>query len=202
MNPDQPLSETFATVRPRARFGVGFAAALLVHAAAVWALVVSISFQLPVEVAPPEPKIVALAPQLQPPPPAVETYGPVDVTVKLPRFRPRQPAAVPERQKREGDPALAIWSYLCNRDISLSEATRVGCPTDFGNVDLSVLDPLNRTGDVGALFGADTATMSLEEAAAKRRWLRPKAGWQGNGARAKGNDLGLPGHDPFAILPQ
>lgn len=180
---------------------MGVVIALVVHALVLWALAGSMSFQLPVEKAP-EPKIVALAPRLLPPPPDVETFGPVEVITTLPRFRPRVPAETPQRMRREGDPALAIWTYLCNRDIDLSEAAQVGCPTDFGNVNLGVLDPLNRTGDVGALFGADTTTMSMDEAAKKKGWVKPNGDWQGNGARAKGSDLGLPGHDPFAILPE
>jgi hypothetical protein len=118
----------------------------------------------------------------------------------LPRFRPRVPAAVPQRMRREGDPALAIWTYLCNRDFNLSEATRIRCPTDFGSFDFGLLDPLNRRGDVGALFGPDTTTMSLDEVAKKKGWLKPNAPLEGAGARAKDSGVG-PGHDPFAILP-
>jgi len=201
VNSDQPLSETFATAPARGRFGVGIVIALVVHVAVLWALAGSISFQLPIERPPPEPKIIALAPQLLPPPPDVEKFGPVDIITAQPRFRPREAAVVPERQKREGDPALAVWKHLCNDDISLSVAAKRDCPPNFGNVDMGALDPLNRNGDVGALLGADTTTMSLEEAGAKKGWLKPKSGWQGNGAREKGNELGLPGHDPFAILP-
>lgn len=201
MNSDQSFSEAFAAAPARGRFGVGVAIALVLHVLALWALAASISFQLPVE-RPIEPKIVALAPQLQPPPPDVETFGPKDVITTLPRFRPRVPAEVPQRTRREGNPALAIWTYLCNRDFSLSEATRVRCPTDLGGFDFSLLDPLNRRGDVGALFGTDTTTMSLDEVAKKKGWLKPRGGMPDNGARAKGSELGLPGHDPFAILPE
>ena len=106
------------------------------------------------------------------------------------------------RERRQGDPALAIWKYLCNRDSSLSEAVQVSCPFQFGDVDLGLLDPLNRQGDVGAMFGADTATMTLDEVGKAKGWKRPKRAWSGDGARAKSDDLGLPGHDPFAILPE
>jgi hypothetical protein len=44
--------------------------------------------------------------------------------------------------------------------------------------------------------------MSLEEAGRAKGWVKPKTPWPAEGARAKGNDLGLPGHDPFAILPK
>lgn len=199
MNSNQSLGESLVAVPTRGRFGVGVAAALVLHVLALWALAASISFQLPAE-APPEPKIVALAPQSQPPPPDVEKFGPVDIITSQPRFRPREAAAVPERQAREGDPALAVWKHLCNGDISLSVAARRECPPNFGSVNMSSLDPLNRTGDVGALFGPDTTSMSLDEVAKKKGWLKPKAPLEGAGARAKDSGVG-PGHDPFAILP-
>lgn len=201
MRLEEPLDPPPVTARSPGRFGLGLVVALVLHIAALWVLAQSISFQFAIE-RPVEPKIVALAPQLTPPPPEVERLGPTDVKLTLPRFRPRVPLVVPQAQRRMGDPALAIWSYLCNRDYSLSEATRVFCPTDDGGFDLGLLDPLNRRGDVGALFGPDTTTMSLDEVAKKKGWRKPKSGWQGNGARAKGNDLGLPGHDPFEILPE
>ena len=199
MKSDQTFSEAFAAQPAGGRFGVGVAIALVLHVLALWALAASISFQLPGE-RPIEPKIVALAPQLMPPPPDVEKFGPVDIITSQPRFRPREAAVVPERQQREGDPALAVWKHLCNDDASLSVAAKRECPPDFGNVDMGSLDPLNRRGDVGALFGPDTTTMSLEEVAKKKGWLKPKSPLEGAGARAKDSGVG-PGHDPFAILP-
>ena len=137
-----------------------------------WGLAASILFRAPdaaEELI--EPRIVALAPREVPPPPEVETLGSTDAVATLPRFRPR--LGVPALQRREGDPALAVWTYLCNRDGSLSEAVRRDCPEfQFGDVMLGMRDPLNRSGDVGALFGADTTTMSLEEAAVARGWIK------------------------------
>lgn len=118
-----------------------------------------------------EPRIVALAPRDVPPPPDVETFGAVDAIATLPRFRPRLGAMA--LQRREGDPALAVWTYLCNRDGSLSEAVRRECPEfRFGDAALGMNDPLNRSGDIGALLGSDTATMTLEEAAVSRGWIK------------------------------
>ena len=178
-----------------------YGAALLVHAAIIWGLALTIIVRLP---EPPEhkrdPQLVVLAPRIVPPPPDVEKLGPLDVVTKQPRFRPRMPPMV--RERRPGDPALAIWKYLCNRDSSLSEAAQVSCPFQFGDADLGLLDPLNRRGDVGAMFGADTTTMTLDEVGKAKGWARRKSPWQADGARAKGDDLGLPGHDPFAILPK
>lgn len=158
---------------------------------------------MPPEVAPIEPQIVAVA-SPPPPPPDVEVFGAVDAPTMIPHFRPRVPLGLSlERQKRAGDPALAVWKYLCNRDHAIGDAVRRDCPdSDFSAVDLSVRDPLNRQGDSGVILGNETSTMSLEEAGRKKRWIKPGSEWQANGARAKPNELGLPGEDPFAILPK
>jgi hypothetical protein len=77
----------------------------------------------------------------------------------------------------------------------------VGCPAfSLTGIDRSALDPLNRRGDVGALMGPDKATMSLDEIGRKKGWFKRKHPWPAEGARAKGDELGLPGHDPFVIL--
>lgn len=184
------------------RLAVALLGALAVHVLALVGLALAISFQLPErEVV--EPHIVAIAAP-PPPPPDVDTAGPSDAVAMVPRFRPREPLGVtPERRQHFGDPALAVWKYLCNRDLSLSDAVHRDCPEfNLGNVDLGVRDPLNRQGDSGVMLGNDSTTMSLEEAGRKRRWIKPGSEWQANGARAKSNDLGLPGEDPFAILPK
>jgi hypothetical protein len=184
------------------QYGVALAGALAIHCIALVALGFSISSQLPT-VATVEPRIVAVA-MPPPPPPDVEVFGAVDAPAMIPHFRPRVPLGLsPERQRRAGDPALAVWKYLCNRDQALGDAVRRDCPEfDFGAVDLSVRDPLNRQGDSGVIVGNDTATMSLDEVGRKKRWIKPGAEWQASGARAKANDLGIPGEDPFAILPK
>jgi hypothetical protein len=167
------LGDIVSTDRTSVRFGLAIVLAVAVHAIALWGLASSIAFRFDTpDERKSEPKVVALAPRIVPPPPNVTKLGPTDVIVTMqPRFRPRMPAVAPQR--RYGDPALAIWSYLCNRDFSLSQATEVSCPPPgFGNVDLGVLDPLNRTGDVGALMGPDTATMSLDEAGVARGWVK------------------------------
>ena len=154
------------------RFGLALLGALAVHVLALVALGLSISFELPKpEVV--EARIVAIAAP-PPPPPDVEALGPVDAPVVVPRFRPREPLGVnPERRQRTGDPALAVWKYLCNRDLSLSDAVRRECPAfNFGSVDLDVRAPLNRQGDSGVMIGNDTATMSLEEVGVARGWIK------------------------------
>ncbi len=176
---DQSLGGLSFSERAGGRFGAAFALAFLIHALIIWGLANSLFFRLPEEQKT-EPKIVALAPRFVPPPPNVSKLGPTDVITALPRFRPRTPVAPPQR--RQGDPALAIWSYLCNRDFSLSTATQRACPQfNFSDLTLGVLDPLNRAGDIGALFSPDTATMSLDEAAVARGWIKvpPAKGQQG-----------------------
>ncbi|MFM9864833.1 MAG: hypothetical protein ACKVRO_14620 [Micropepsaceae bacterium] len=185
------------------RFGLALVGALVVHVLVLVGLAFSISFQ-PLKPPVIERQIVAVvAAPPPPPPPDVETFASEDAPVMVPRFRPRQPVGVaPERRQRFGDPALAVWRHLCNRDPALGEAVQRACPEDFGTVDLSVRDPLNRQGDSGIMLGNDSTTMSLEEAGRKKGWVKPASPFQANGARAKPNDLGLPGEDPFAILPK
>ena len=153
------------------RVGLALVGALVVHALALVGLALSISFRLP-EPEALEARIVAIAVPA-PPPPTGEALGPTDAPITVPRFRPREPSGLTmERRQRYGDPALAVWKYLCNRDLALSEAARRECPAPgFGNVDLGVRDPLNRRGDAGMILGNDTATMSLDEAGAKRGWI-------------------------------
>ncbi|MCE9521026.1 MAG: hypothetical protein K8S25_01180 [Alphaproteobacteria bacterium] len=96
------------------RRGLSFGIALCVHAVVLFALVslVSPRFSEPPE-RKSEPRIVAVAVRIAPPPPNVDLFGPEDVVLAQPRFRPRAPMVV--RQQRKGDPALAVWKYLCNR---------------------------------------------------------------------------------------
>jgi hypothetical protein len=162
-----------AANRSRERLVAATALALALHVLALWAFVSSMTFHfVDPEERKPEPKFVAVAPRIVPPPPDLTRIGPIDVVKTQPRFRPRLPAMV--REQVLGDPALAIWKYLCNRDYAISDATQVGCPSfSLGSIGLGVLDPLNRTGDVGALFGADTTSMTLDEAAVARGWIKP-----------------------------
>lgn len=177
------VSERFSSDGPPSavRRALAFAVAIVLHVAVLWALAVSISIQFvePDEIKY-EPKIIAMAPRVLPPPPDVEQIGPIDIETKRPRFRPRAP--VISREIREGDPALAVWTYLCNRDRALSPTVKVACPDPpTGDVSLGLLDPLNRRGDFGIMFGRSTKTMTLDEAGVARGWIKepPK---QGQGA--------------------
>jgi hypothetical protein len=175
------VSERFSSDGPpsAARRTIAFAVALVLHIAILWALAASISFRFeePDEVKS-EPKIIAMAPRVTPPPPDVVQIGPIDIETQRPRFRPRVP--VISRQIQEGDPALAVWRYLCNRDYALSAVVKVACPQPPADVNLGLLAPLNRRGDTGIMFGPSTKTMSLDEAGVARGWTKPKP-MQGQG---------------------
>jgi hypothetical protein len=199
-DPDE-ISQSGLTQAAQQRW-LSVAVAVFLHVLVFWGLASSMLLRIldvPDQMS--EPRIVALAPRDVLPPPDAETFGPVDAIATLPRFRPRLGAMA--LQRREGDPALAVWTYLCNRDGSLSEAVRRDCPEfRFGDAALGMNDPLNRSGDIGALLSAETATMSLEEAGRAKGWFKPKTPWPAEGARVKGDTLGLPGHNPFTILPK
>ncbi len=168
------------------RYGVALLGAVAVHVAAILALAYSISFQMSVPDAI-EPRIVAVAPP-QPPPPDVDRFGANDTaSLMVPRFRPRVPLGINPEAQRTGNPALAVWRYLCNRDMALSEAAQRDCPEGFSSVDMGVRDPLNRQGDAGIMLGAETATMSLEEAGVARGWIK-KRPRKGQGALAEKTD--------------
>jgi hypothetical protein len=155
------------------RFSLALVGAVAIHVFALLGLALSISFKTS-KLSVVEPQIVAVA--MPPPrPPDVETFGTTDSPVILPRFRPREPLGLtPEIRQRRGDPALAVWRYLCNRDPALGEAAQRACPEDLRQVDVGVRDPLNRQGDAGVMIGNGTATMSLEEAGVKRGWIKPR----------------------------
>jgi hypothetical protein len=171
------VSERFSSDGPpgAARRTLALALAIVFHVAILWALAVSVSFRIeePEEIKS-EPKIIAMAPREPPPPPPdIVQIGPVDIETQRPRFRPRVPTV--SRQIQEGDPALAVWTYLCNRDRLLSPTVKVACPDPpKGDVSLGLLDPVNRRGDVGIMFGRSTKTMTLDEAGVARGWTKPK----------------------------
>ncbi|MEQ1868022.1 MAG: DUF1592 domain-containing protein, partial [Micropepsaceae bacterium] len=146
-----------------------------------------------------------LGEHIPPPPPDVEALAPVDAPVLIPRFRPREPRGLnPEQQSRHGDPALAVWKYLCNRDLSLGDTVRRDCPAfDFGGLDMNVRDPLNRRGDAGVMLGNGTATMSLEEAGVARGWIRPPPPKGQSSLAGTTDQVNKPGgHELYEDLPQ
>ena len=161
-------------VSPRVVMTLAVSAAVAVHALLLWLLAGAIALQM--ETKPegePVPNVQVMT-RYVPPPPDLSQAGVGAHLVQLPRFRPRQINAI-RWGYGTGDPALAIWRYLCNRDISLSDATDTACPSaSFNDVDMAILEPLNRRGDSGAMLGADTVTMSLEEAGVAKGWIRPR----------------------------
>ena len=121
----------------------------------------------------PAPEIVTLV-AVPPPPPEVRALGPTEAITTMPLFRPRVPLGMSvDQQQRYGDPALAIWKYLCNRDDTLAPAVRRDCPAPtFGSIDEDMRAPLSRQGDAGVMLGAETRSMSLEEAGVARGWTK------------------------------
>ena len=175
----QGFGAWFGVRQDQIRFGFALAVAIAVHAIAFGLLAFSISDQLRLPEAV-EPRFVSVV-QPPPPPPDVRADAHAeDFEVVAPRFRPREPMGLtPEARQRFGDPALAVWKYLCNRDAAIGDAAQKDCPAfALGGIDPSFRDPLNRQGDVGAMFGAETATMSLEEAGRHKGWVRRNGGWE------------------------
>ncbi|NOT39691.1 MAG: hypothetical protein HOP13_04285 [Alphaproteobacteria bacterium] len=203
--PDYFADDLGVRLEQTSRFSLALLGALAIHVLALVGLALSISFQ------PPKPQLVearivavAVAPA-PPPPPDVEALAPVDAPVLIPRFRPREPRGLnPEQQSRHGDPALAVWKYLCNRDLSLGDTVRRDCPAfDFGGLDMNVRDPLNRRGDAGVMLGNGTATMSLEEAGVARGWIRPPPPKGQSSLAGTTDQVNKPGgHELYEDLPQ
>lgn len=178
------------------------ALAVAIHLVALWILGSSISFSF-VEPDKPAPEIVTLA-TVPPPPPEVRELGASDAITTLPLFRPRVPLGLSvDDQQRYGDPALAVWKYLCNRDESLGPAVRRDCPAPtFGSIDGDIRAPLNRQGDAGVMLGADTRTMSLEEAGVARGWVKKPPPRDQSGLAGKTDTVNQPeGPEIFEDLP-
>ncbi|MCE9521027.1 MAG: hypothetical protein K8S25_01185 [Alphaproteobacteria bacterium] len=82
-------------------------------------------------------------------------------------------------------------------------AVQRGCPEfQFGDVNLGLLDPLNRSGDSGVLLGADTKTMTLEEAGVARGWITRPAPKGQSALAGKTDTVNQPrGPEIFDMLP-
>mgnify|MGYP001021390272 CR=1 FL=1 len=175
--------------------------AIGIHLVALWILAVSISFTFVAAEKPPE--IVALV-AVPPPPPLVRELGPTDAIMTMPLFRPRVPLGLSVDQvQRFGDPALAVWKYLCNRDDTLAPAVRRNCPAPaFGSVDMDGRAPLNRQGDSGVMLGAETRTMSLQEAGVARGWIKKPPARGQSGLAGKTDTVNQPdGPEIYKSLP-
>lgn len=118
--------------------------------------------------------------RLPPPPPRLEgELAPTAVTI-MPHFRPRYflPKGVPLITTREyGNAAEALFRYWCSNRPDTIEATGRLCPPDTAFNGLAALP--QRSGligepDAGALLGAGDQGMTLDEAAARRGWIKPK----------------------------
>jgi hypothetical protein len=117
---------------------------------------------------------------LPPPPPRVDgELAPTSSSI-MPRFRPRYflPRGVPLITTHEyGSAAEALFRYWCsNRPDTIEAAGRL-CPSDVPFNGLAALPERNGLigePDAGALLGAGDQGMTLDEAAVRRGWIKPK----------------------------
>ncbi len=117
--------------------------------------------------------------RLPPPPPKLEgDLAAVTITMS-PRFRPRivKPQGVPLKMTNEfGSPAVALFRYWCANRPDTMEATGRTCPNDVPFTGLAALpqQALSNHADAGALFGPGDQGYTIDEAAARRGWVKPK----------------------------
>jgi hypothetical protein len=117
--------------------------------------------------------------RLPPPPPRLEGAL-ADTTVNiLPRFRPRipMPQGVPLIMTRErGSAAEALFRYWCTNRPDTIESTGRMCPSDVPFNGLAALPERGMIGepDASALLGADDRGYTIDEAAVRRGWVKPK----------------------------
>jgi len=117
--------------------------------------------------------------RLPPPPPRLEG-APSDVAMSImPRFRPRYylPKGVPLITTAPyGSPAEALFRYWCTNRPDTIEASGRMCPSDVPFNGLAAL-PERGTGrddDASTLLGAGDRGYTVDEAAVRRGWIKPK----------------------------
>jgi hypothetical protein len=117
--------------------------------------------------------------RLPPPPPKIDAAL-ADIAIAImPRFRPRvvRPVGVPLQMTTErGSAAEAIFRYWCANRPDTIEATGRLCPSDVVMNGLAALPERGLLGDpdAGSLFGAGDQGYTIDEAAARRGWVKPK----------------------------
>ncbi|MBI1213885.1 MAG: hypothetical protein GC190_20680 [Alphaproteobacteria bacterium] len=129
----------------------------------------------------PDETVVPLAwVHLAPPPPRLEgELAPTSISI-MPRFRPRYylPKGVPLISTREyGNAAEALFRYWCTNRPDTIESTGRLCPSDVPFNGLAALPEHNGligNSDAGALLGAGDRGYTIDEAAARRGWVKPK----------------------------
>ena len=117
--------------------------------------------------------------RLPPPPPKLDgTLSDVSINI-LPRFRPRYrlPQGVPLITTTErGSAAEALFRYWCSNRPDTIEAAGRMCPSDVVMNGLAALPERGLIGnaDASSLFGAGDRGYTVDEAAARRGWVKPK----------------------------
>ena len=117
--------------------------------------------------------------RLPPPPPKLDgALANVSISI-MPRFRPRivRPEGVPLLMTTErGSAAEALFRYWCSNRPDTIEAAGRMCPSDVMMNGLAALPERGTLGnpDAGTLLGAQDQGYTLDEAATRRGWVKPK----------------------------
>ena len=117
--------------------------------------------------------------RLPPPPPKLDGAL-ADVAISImPRFRPRivMPRGVPLITTTErGSPAEALFRYWCSNRPDTIEAAGRACPSDVMTNGYAALPDRGLIGDAdaGTLLGAQDQGYTIDEAAVRRGWIKPK----------------------------
>ena len=117
--------------------------------------------------------------RLPPPPPKLDVaFAGIALSI-MPRFRPRivKPVGVPLQMTTErGSAAEALFRYWCANRPDTIEATGRMCPSDVVMNGLAALPERGLLGnpDAGSLLGAGDRGYTIDEAAARRGWVKPK----------------------------
>ena len=145
---------------------------------------------------------------LPPPPPRLEGELAATAISIMPRFRPRYflPKGVPLITTREyGNAAEALFRYWCMNRPDTIEATGRMCPSDVPFNGLAALPQRNGLigePDAGTLLGAGDQGMTLDEAAARRGWVKPKPPTGQDALRAKTDKtVGAHSDDVYGGMP-
>jgi hypothetical protein len=117
--------------------------------------------------------------RLPPPPPKMTGELAAIASTIMPRFRPRyhMPKGVPLiTTTQRGSPAEALFRYWCSNRPDTIEATGRLCPSDVIMNGLAALPERGLIGDADAstLLGAADRGYSIDEAAVRRGWVKPK----------------------------
>ena len=126
-----------------------------------------------------QPEQVMAVVRLPPPPPQLAGAFAETPASIMPRFRPRipMPQGVPLIMTREpGSAAEALFRYWCTNRPDTIESTGRMCPSDVPFNGLAALPERGLIGapDASTLLGAADRGYTIDEAAVRRGWVKPK----------------------------